>query len=141
MDPEELDSPEIPLDPEASALVHLHLRREPSSPANARATLRDWSHSLGLCASSCETLVLLVSELVSNAVRHSRGGDSDPITLTAALRDDVLRVSVSDTGTSAAIPAARDPAHGGGFGFWLVEKESRRWGVDQSDGTCVWFEL
>ena len=85
-----------------------------------------------------ETAVLLVTELVTNAVEHGGG--------TAVVEVDVdvarLRVSVSDSDPRlpTAALAAADAERG--RGLLLVEALSSRWGVaPQEDGKCVWFEL
>jgi anti-sigma regulatory factor (Ser/Thr protein kinase) len=85
---------------------------------------------------------LLVSELVTNAVRHANLGDSDVIGLVVELADDALRVEVHDPG-GGFVPSAPspDPARPSGWGLYLVAELSDRWGVDSDDTTLVWFEL
>jgi anti-sigma regulatory factor (Ser/Thr protein kinase) len=88
------------------------------------------------------TLMLLVSELVSNAVVHSDAPPSSDILLCARLLDEnTIRVEVTDRG-SGFTPTDRDPERrGGGYGLYLVDKQATRWGVDRHDGTRVWFEM
>ncbi|QMU76792.1 ATP-binding protein [Streptacidiphilus sp. PB12-B1b] len=64
---------------------------------------------------TAQDLELLVSELVTNAVRHAPG----PLTLTLCC-DQYVEVAVTDTSVTA--PTAREPdlAGGGGFGWHLV---------------------
>jgi anti-sigma regulatory factor (Ser/Thr protein kinase) len=80
---------------------------------------------------------LLVSELVTNAVRHGRG----MITLTAALSHDRLRVEVIAEGSGFA-PALDEHEFEniGGWGLQIVDAEASRWGLRGGD-THVWFEL
>jgi anti-sigma regulatory factor (Ser/Thr protein kinase) len=82
---------------------------------------------------------LLVSELVTNAVKY--GGDGD-VTLRIDLDDPRrLRVEVVDGG-EGFVPAARDrPATDvGGWGLHLVETLADRWGVCEGLAR-VWFEI
>jgi anti-sigma regulatory factor (Ser/Thr protein kinase) len=86
-----------------------------------------------------QTLKLLVSELVTNAVRH--GGDGGPVELHATWNSEI-RVEVQDHGDGFS-PAPRDraPDEEGGFGLFLVGRLADRWGVETDDGTTVWFVL
>ncbi len=89
-----------------------------------------------------QSLDLVVSELVSNAVLHSGLGPSDTVQLRVELTDQLLRVEVTDEGTGFA-PSAR-PAPGTdhhGWGLLLVERLAIRWGVEDQPGTTVWAEL
>ena len=87
-----------------------------------------------------ETAVLLVSELVTNAVRHARGGDA--ITLELQASRTWLRIEVTDT--DPRWPQPRTPAgfDGSGFGFVLVGALAAKWGVrETAAGKAVWAEL
>ena len=91
-------------------------------------------------------LELLVSELVTNAVRH--GGMASPddvITVHAEVLRDRLRLEVRDAGPGfeRATPRPRDlDRGGGGLGLVLLDRLAERWGVDGADGeVCVWAEF
>jgi serine/threonine-protein kinase RsbW len=88
-----------------------------------------------------DTAVLLVSELVSNVVRHARHGGSE-LELRIADTGTWLRIEVSDADPRPPqphIPAGLDES---GFGFVLVEALASKWGVDQAAaGKTVWIEL
>jgi anti-sigma regulatory factor (Ser/Thr protein kinase) len=87
-----------------------------------------------------ETAVLLVSELVTNAVRHARG--SDPITLELQTAGTWLRIEVQDA--DPRWPQPRTPAEfdGSGFGFVLVDALAGKWGVrETATGKAVWAEI
>jgi anti-sigma regulatory factor (Ser/Thr protein kinase) len=87
---------------------------------------------------------LLVSELVTNALRHADLAASDAIHLVVEVTDPSIRVEVSDPGQGFdPEPAAdEDGAEPGRWGLYLVETLSDRWGVDRLTGlTRVWFEL
>jgi anti-sigma regulatory factor (Ser/Thr protein kinase) len=119
----------------------LELRRNVDAPGIARAAVSELSHRLGLAGSTFQTLVLLVSEVVSNAVLHSTGPSDAPITLTASVTTDAVRIDITDAG-GGFIPRQRDPASiNDGYGLYLVDKAASRWGVDSTGPTSVWFEL
>jgi anti-sigma regulatory factor (Ser/Thr protein kinase) len=85
---------------------------------------------------------LLVSELVTNAVRHANLAAGDVINLIIDVADTVLRVEVHDPG-GGFVPSAPspDPARPSGWGLYLVAELADRWGVDSDAETLVWFEL
>ena len=89
-----------------------------------------------------EDLRLLVSELVTNSVRHAVAATDSTVVLEVSVREEVVRCCVSDTGPGFQ-PAERtdedDP--GSGWGLFLVEQLSDRWGVELNAGTSVWFEI
>jgi anti-sigma regulatory factor (Ser/Thr protein kinase) len=91
------------------------------------------------------TLLLLVSELVSNSVRHAGLGEDERIRLRARCDRDCTYVEVCDAGRSGRVPAKRahqDALEPGGLGLMLVDEMADRWGVACTDHeTCVWFEL
>jgi anti-sigma regulatory factor (Ser/Thr protein kinase) len=86
---------------------------------------------------------LLVSELVTNAVRHAGLGRDDRIRLRASLDSRILRVEVHDPGMGFTPKTlAPDPTRTSGWGLYLVEELADRWGVEGADpGSQVWFEL
>ncbi|HEY5193762.1 MAG TPA: ATP-binding protein [Solirubrobacteraceae bacterium] len=123
------------------ATLLLKLKRDLQAPSVARAAATGRCRGLDLSDSLCDTLVLLVSEVVTNAVRHSNAPHDTPIILTTSVTEDSIRVTVIDTGDGFT-PMPREPsAAQGGYGLYLVDKAARRWGVDRVGGTRVWFEL
>ena len=85
--------------------------------------------------------MLLTSELVTNAVRHSGHGSEEPIELSVSVDAHLLRVRVRDRGPGFD-PDTRVRSGHGGWGLDLVRRLSSRWGVDRTrDGTDVWFEI
>jgi anti-sigma regulatory factor (Ser/Thr protein kinase) len=101
----------------------------------------------GLVAADREpTLLLLVSELVSNSVRHAGMDADEPIRLRARCDRACAYVEVCDAGRSGQTPEKRGPRRDalepGGLGLFLVDEMADRWGVRRHDDqTCVWFEL
>jgi anti-sigma regulatory factor (Ser/Thr protein kinase) len=86
---------------------------------------------------------LLVSELVTNSVRHAEIGPEDSIVLKLRIDDVHVRVEVSDGGPGFDPPEA-DPtaelARDSGWGLFFVTQLADRWGIDRDDGR-VWFEI
>jgi anti-sigma regulatory factor (Ser/Thr protein kinase) len=118
--------------------LELTLPPEPASVAEARnRVLEAVGPALG--DGQLETLRLLVSEVVTNAVRY--GSRSTPVVLTASW-DAEVRVEVVDRG-AGFVPRPRAGAleSPGGFGLFLVGRLADRWGVETGDGTTVWFVL
>ncbi|WP_267243181.1 SpoIIE family protein phosphatase [Streptomyces sp. PR69] len=119
-----------------SDVAYWFLEPEDAAPGRARRLARRALDRWGLEELS-ESVELLVSEVVTNAVRYA----SRPVTL-RLLRTDVLRCEVGDD--SPQLPRqrrARDTDEGG-RGLFLVNRLARRWGATRlSTGKVVWFEL
>ena len=85
------------------------------------------------------TVCLLVSEVVTNAIRHGCMREDDRIIVAARMTPDFARVEVRDPGRGFDPDVRHD---GGGFGLRLLDMLAARWGVDRDDGgTRVWFEV
>jgi anti-sigma regulatory factor (Ser/Thr protein kinase) len=88
-----------------------------------------------------ETLVLLVSEVVTNAVQHT---DSPQVIVELAHIDaETMRCAVTDDAAEQGPTVmSTEPSRVGGLGMAIVESLSSRWGCDR-DGSSksVWFEL
>jgi anti-sigma regulatory factor (Ser/Thr protein kinase) len=112
----------------------------PEAAAEARHALDKLTGELS--ANRMRDVRLLVSELVTNAVRHANLDESDRIGLVVELADHALRVEVHDPG-GGFVPSAPspDPVRPSGWGLYLVAELADRWGVDSDDRTLVWFEL
>jgi anti-sigma regulatory factor (Ser/Thr protein kinase) len=122
--------------------LRVSLQRDPQAPSLARAAVADFTEKSKIARTELDTLTLLVSELVSNAVLHSDAPAASGILLCARLLGQgAVRVEVIDRG-SGFTAAPRDPSRqAGGYGLFLVAKEAHRWGVDREGGTRVWFEI
>lgn len=116
------------------------LPSDPSSVPEARRLARDFAAPL-MSAQQCANLQLALTEVVSNAVRHSQC--SDDVVLALAAKADYLCVRVTDGGTGLVpSPGAMSTESGAGFGLFLVEQLTRRWGMTREDSrTRVWFEM
>jgi serine phosphatase RsbU (regulator of sigma subunit)/anti-sigma regulatory factor (Ser/Thr protein kinase) len=85
-----------------------------------------------------ETAVLLVSELVTNAVRHARG----PYSLVVTFHDDTVEFSVEDGDAQVPVALAAGPLDESGRGFLLVGALADDWGARPvPGGKSTWFSL
>ena len=112
----------------------------PDAVAAARAIVGDVA--AGLPLDLRDDAALLVSELMSNAVRH--GGAT--ATLTVGIHDGFLTVEVHDDGAGRpAMPAgALDPTETSGRGLRILDRVATQWGVEddhRGSGKTVWFRL
>ncbi|PSK89922.1 anti-sigma regulatory factor (Ser/Thr protein kinase) [Murinocardiopsis flavida] len=115
------------------------------------AVAREWAVAVSrLTGDRADVLSLLVSELATNAVRHSRSGDEyGAYTVTVAVRTDAVLVVVADTGPRPEKPTAPLPClispfaeAEGGYGLSLVVAIADAWTISSSPGrTQVGFEL
>lgn len=110
----------------------------PGAPTYARRFIESRLGSHG--EDVVEHARLLVSELITNAVRHGAG---ERVTLSVTEADDAVRIEVANIGPELVVDAPlRSPEiRSGGFGLWLVDRLARAWGVESSPTTRVWFEL
>ncbi len=88
---------------------------------------------------------LLVSELVTNCVKHADVGPEESIMLHVDIRESDVRVSVVDEGPGfeqPTTPVSEAAAEAGsGWGLFLVDQLATSWGVERKAGATVWFEL
>ncbi len=117
--------------------------RVPASDASARLARQACHHLLPLVGDAGDELELLVSELVTNAVRHSGVEGDSTIWLEVAVGPSHIRLEVADEGPGFEPPSAADLElpRIGGFGLVFVNQLCDRWGVVQDSGTHVWAEL
>ncbi|MEU8266330.1 ATP-binding protein [Sphaerisporangium sp. NPDC088356] len=111
----------------------------------ARACMRELLTAAG--HQGVDEVELLVSELVTNAVRHTDSGRTACGVVRLVARDTghAVRVEVIDQGSTGAIPqipAQVDPLSESGRGLWLVRELSSAWGWEQdTTGRTIWFEV
>jgi anti-sigma regulatory factor (Ser/Thr protein kinase) len=104
------------------------------APGLARAALA--TTAIGIPVDAFEMTELLISELVTNSVRHSH---SDWVDVAITLTTEVLRIEVSDQDLQTVRP--RTPDLDGGWGLTLVGELATRWGVERrTTGKTVWIE-
>jgi anti-sigma regulatory factor (Ser/Thr protein kinase) len=112
--------------------------RELGTGPDQPALVREWAQDLlaGLEPESLADAVLVLDELVSNALRHGR----TPAWVRLVRETGRLRFEVTDASPRPARP--RPPDIEGGRGLMMVDACSRRWGQWQHDGgKTVWAEL
>lgn len=110
------------------------------APARAREAVERWL-SGRVSGTLVDDVRLLVSELVTNSVRHARLTGDATIRVSVAIVGGMVRVEVEDPGDGAIAAVPPDREHGGGFGLYLVEILAERWGSSHDGKTCVWAEL
>jgi anti-sigma regulatory factor (Ser/Thr protein kinase) len=115
------------------------VRPEPHSVAGARERVIALAEPF-VDGPRVADLRLVISEVITNAVRHGGSGD---VIVGVMAKQDYLCVQVTDTGAGfAPRPRAFEPDDDGGFGLFLVERLTRRWGLTREDSnTRVWFEF
>ncbi|MFE4577829.1 ATP-binding SpoIIE family protein phosphatase [Streptomyces chartreusis] len=123
------------IEPEDVAAWRIGL--DPEEVGRARAVIREQLHDWGL-ARLADTAELLVSELVTNAVRHSHGR---PVEL-RLVRGDTLLCEVDDDDHDLPTLLSAGPFDDAGRGLRVVSMLAREWGTSRtSAGKTVWFEL
>jgi anti-sigma regulatory factor (Ser/Thr protein kinase) len=115
----------------------------PASVAVARQRLAADLMAAGIFAGAVGDAVLVVSELLSNAIRHARPLPGASVQVAWALDDDAVEVEVSDGGArTRPTPAQATVSSLGGRGLDIVEYLARTWGVRSDDGgLTVWAVL
>ena len=118
--------------------LSLKLDRGPDAAAKARRGLSRLRGDLD--APLVETLRLLVTELVTNSVKHT---GARTIELTVRVGNSTVLTEVSDAGPGFDPVKTGSPSDDHtGWGLFLVEPLAERWGVDKDGGASrVWFEL
>jgi DNA-binding NarL/FixJ family response regulator len=119
----------------ASSTFARDLRSAGAARRFISATLEPWR--LG---SLLDTVTLLASELVANAIVHA-GSDVD---VAVKLTERAARIEVTDhSEVTPAAPSFADPDQTSGRGLWMVESIARDWGIRRlpSGGKTVWFEV
>jgi anti-sigma regulatory factor (Ser/Thr protein kinase) len=120
-------------------ILSLEVQCRRSAPAVVRAALGE-IRGLGPAR---DDLILVASELVSNAVVHSGGSPADTIQVRAILTREGVSISVRDPGLSADSPQLRteEALAAGGQGLRIVEQLAHRWGFERDRGHRVWAEV
>jgi anti-sigma regulatory factor (Ser/Thr protein kinase) len=113
------------------------------APGVARSVVAEWLTGQ-VAPSVLDTALLLVSELVTNSVRHSGVPEGEDVVVRVDLWRDGCRLEVEDPGRGGQIaPQPQDLLRGRGMGLNLVQMLSERWGVVRAtEGpTRVWAQL
>ncbi|TLS40356.1 ATP-binding protein [Streptomyces montanus] len=119
------------------------LPANPASVAVARRNVRELLGEWGVSRETGDNVVLVTSELVTNAIIHTA---SDLIVCRLRTSGELLRIEVEDQNCSRTLPAVcrPKPDDQNGRGLMLISELSSDWGVtDTADGSgrIVWAEL
>jgi two-component sensor histidine kinase len=117
-------------------VVTVDLPPHPSSATRARRIARE---QVAACpVEVVETVALLVTELVSNAVLHAR----TDLRLEIEIEHDRVRLRVEDRSVGAPTVRHYETDDATGRGLALVEMLATSWGVDRvAGGKAVWCEI
>jgi transcriptional regulator with XRE-family HTH domain len=108
------------------------------SPRTAREALAFVAQDIP--EQALERGLLLISELVTNSVRHGPQGANATVEIAIGVERTLLRVEVADRSETSARP--KTPSDEGGYGLALVTAMATRWGADPRNGRNVtWFEI
>jgi anti-sigma regulatory factor (Ser/Thr protein kinase) len=87
----------------------------------------------------CDACLLMLSELATNAIRHTHGTS---FRVRVAQRADALFVGVSDEDAARPVLRRARGDEGGGLGLPVIERLADQWGVTaERQGKCVWFRV
>jgi len=115
------------------------LPRYPTSVGAARRFVRDVLMSRSVPEEVVDTVELLTSEIVTNAILHGRAEPK----LVVEVGDGVVRVGVHDMSPELPVRRATRPDDVSGRGVLIVEELALAWGVEpeRGGGKRVWFEV
>ncbi len=113
--------------------MRLVLKPDEFAPGKARARVSRLESKLG---PRYDDVVLVVSELVTNSVRHS--ASERTIEMTVEVRDNSIRVEVTDSGEGFA---PMESMRGDGLGLIIVDRVAVSWGVITNGHCTVWVEI
>ena len=118
--------------------VVIDLPNEPESVARSRRFVESWCRAWD-APEVLDRALLVVSELVTNAITHG-GGICE---LRLRLADDALRIEVVDDGSGSPEIARTSHTDEGGRGLRIVTLTTRAWGVADGDGKTkvIWAEI
>ncbi len=137
----------LPRDAKVSVLPETSYGIKRSVPAGVKAAAeaRRVVANLPFSENARDRLALLVSELVTNAIRHAGLGAGDPIDLHVASENGRVLISVKDGGPGFDPPGngnGNGSAPAPGFGLSIVDALAEEWGVDREpEGCTVWCAL
>ncbi|WP_316741944.1 ATP-binding protein [Streptomyces sp. MK7] len=125
--------------------MQLEIRPDPAEVGRARKWARSRLAGSGIASDEplAETLVLLVSELVTNAVLHTGSPAVLRLSLPGAAADAAtVRLEVADASTRAPVPRCAGDDATNGRGLALVDGLADRWGWSaEGEGKRIWCEL
>lgn len=118
--------------------ARLDVAPDPSAVSGARAFVRSALEGV-VDDETVDTVVLLASEIITNAVLHARTASE----VRVMRLGDVVRVEVADGSTALPEQRVFDFSSASGRGLAIVEAAAVRWGTERASATAkkVWFEV
>lgn len=118
------------------------VRHEPTSAAAVRHAIVADLTARGVDKDSIDEVVLVASELVGNAVRHSRPNSTGTIEVQWELSTSAVVVQVADSDEDAPVPRVPKPDEPSGRGLAIVAALAEDWGYQRDQqGKHVWARL
>jgi anti-sigma regulatory factor (Ser/Thr protein kinase) len=118
--------------------VHLRFAGGPDAASRARACVTGLNGTLEALR---EDVLLVISELVSNSVRHAGADAHTTLELEVVAMPTGVRIEVEDDGPGFAPEPSEDAGVDGGFGLLLVDRLADRWGICEGHSSRVWVEF
>ena len=112
--------------------ITLKVESDVEAPRLSRSYLKEFKNDL---EPRFNDVALVLSELVTNSVRHGDGNDEISVGLETS--EENIRVEVTDHGPCFA----KDDPRNGGMGLDIVDKIADRWGVENNGMCTVWVEI
>jgi anti-sigma regulatory factor (Ser/Thr protein kinase) len=120
--------------------IELRLPPTKEAPANARRALDQLESAVS--SDVLDDVRLLVSELVTNSIRHAELSPNQWVWLSVSVEGGTIRVEVIDPGPGFRPDIPRPTLYQeSGWGLYLVEQVANRWGVIDDGTIHVWFEI
>jgi anti-sigma regulatory factor (Ser/Thr protein kinase) len=120
--------------------IHARFSPDPGAAADARRSLEPLRRLVA--PGKFEDATLLVSELITNSIRHGGLKRGQWLDLNVGFVDETLRVEVADPGQGFSAETERQSLQGGtGWGLFLLDHIATKWGISREPVTTAWFEL
>lgn len=120
----------------------IRLPFEMSTPSIARTKLAGFLTVNRAPSSVIDDALIVISEMIANAVSHGLPTDDGTIEISWTLNGDLLELSVYDAGKGGSLkPIDFDDDSLSGRGLSIINRVADRWWVDMSKGTRVNAEL
>ena len=135
--PSDGDTPHVTVDRRSRPRTRIDVDHSPQGPAQARAAVQERAQEMGL-GSAQDDVLLVVSEMVTNAVRYA----SPPVRLEIQAGEQDVVVAVCDGSAELPAPRQADLQAEGGRGMLLVDLLTDEHGVrTDPPGKAVWARL
>jgi len=118
------------------------LTHEPASASRVRRALRADLVAHAAAPASIEEVLLVASELVGNAIRHTARTAASDLTVSWQIADHVFAVQVSDPSAHWPVRKSAGPDDPAGRGLTIIDALASQWGIDENPGgKTVWARL